>query len=164
MDNERQLKLQSFLDGELSHDETREVANWLAQDREATALLAELRNTRQAMVGFEIGVELPESREFFWSKIQRQIESLEPEEAVSASPSWFSFLRRVLVPTAAIAALILAGFLLIQGPAPYSGAETALADSGAFVYHDYDEGATLVWFSYPAEDEKSGASVPSSFE
>ena len=31
--------------------------------------------------------------------------------------------------------------------------ETALADSGAFTYHDYSAGATLVWLSYPAEDE-----------
>ncbi|PWU07990.1 MAG: hypothetical protein C5B50_30485, partial [Verrucomicrobia bacterium] len=140
MDYERQLKLQSFLDGELSEGEKREVANWLAQDKEATALLGELRNTRSAMVGFEIGLELPESREFFWSKVSRQIEALEPEPAVSSSPSWLRFLRRVLVPTAAIAALVLAAFLVTtQSPPRYSGAETALDDSGAFTYHDYDE-------------------------
>jgi len=32
-------------------------------------------------------------------------------------------------------------------------AETALADSGAFTYHDDSAGVTLVWLSYPAEKE-----------
>ena len=56
MDYDAQLKLQAFLDGELPEAEANEVANWLARDREAVALLAELRNTRKAMVGFEVGV------------------------------------------------------------------------------------------------------------
>jgi len=28
-----------------------------------------------------------------------------------------------------------------------------MADTGAFTYHDYTAQATLVWFSYPAENE-----------
>ena len=32
-------------------------------------------------------------------------------------------------------------------------AETALEDSGAFTYHDDTAGATLVWLSYPADNE-----------
>src|SRR6267378_6728212 len=80
MDYDAQLKLQAYLDGELPEAEAREVANWLARDREAAALHTELRNTRQALVGFEVGVELPESREFFWSKIRREIHRLEPAE------------------------------------------------------------------------------------
>ena len=31
--------------------------------------------------------------------------------------------------------------------------ETAAADTGALTYHDYDGGTTLVWLSYPAENE-----------
>ena len=31
--------------------------------------------------------------------------------------------------------------------------ETALADAGAFTYRDYAAGTTLVWLSYPAENE-----------
>jgi len=78
MDHEKQLKLQAFLDEELSEAEAKEVASWLAKDQEATLLLAELRNTRQSMARFEAGVRLPESREFYWSKIEREIERLEP--------------------------------------------------------------------------------------
>ena len=64
MEYDAQLKLQSYLDGELPEAEAREVANWLARDREAMALFGELRNTRQAFVGLEVGVELPESPAF----------------------------------------------------------------------------------------------------
>ena len=77
MDYNAQLKLQAFLDGELPEAEASEVANWLARDREAAALLEELRNTRSALAGFEAEVRLPESREFFWSKIEREIQRLE---------------------------------------------------------------------------------------
>ena len=80
---ETQLKLQAFLDGELPEDEARTIAARVAQDPEATDLLAELRNTRQALSLFEEGPKLPESREFYWSKIQRAIEQLEPAPAVA---------------------------------------------------------------------------------
>lgn len=152
MDYEIQLKLQAFLDGELSEAETREVSNLLARDREATELLAELRNTRQAMVGHEIGVELPESREFFWSKIQHEIERQEPAPAPAAISPLRSLLRRILAPATAVAVLGLAMFVAFR-PTGVLPAETALADANAFTYHDYAAGATLVWLSYPAEDE-----------
>ena len=74
MDYDSQLKLQAYLDGELPENEAREVAGWVAKDREAVALLSELKATRQAMADFEIGIKLPESREFYLSKIARQIQ------------------------------------------------------------------------------------------
>jgi anti-sigma factor RsiW len=164
MDYEAQLKLQGFLDGELSEAETREVANWLAQDREAVALLGELRNTRQAMVGLEIGVALPESREFFWSKIQREIERTEsaavPEPTAA---SWMATLRRFLAPATALAVLGIALIVAFK-PSGVFPMETALADPGAFTYHDYSAGATLVWLSYPAEDEEAPADEMGSVE
>ena len=52
---------------------------------------------------------------------------------------------------------VIAGVLLTRPPAVgrTSGAEieTALADSGAFTYRDYSAGTTLVWLSYPADNE-----------
>ena len=91
MSEEQQLKLQAFLDGELSENDSREVAAWLARDADATALVGELRNTRQALAGFEPALKVPESREFYWSKIQREIQHREPETvpAPGRSVSWF---------------------------------------------------------------------------
>ena len=153
MDYEGQLKLQAFLDGELSEAQAQEVSGWLVRDPEAAALLGELRNTRQAMVGQEMGIALPESREFFWSKVRREIERAPAPEAGSAFP-WASIVRRFLAPASALAVLGVA-LLLTFRPGDGLPAETALADPGAFTYHDYSAGTTLVWLSYPADNEKA---------
>jgi anti-sigma factor RsiW len=158
MDYDAQLKLQALLDGELPEAEASEVTQWLARDTEAAALRDELRNTGEALAGFEAGIQLPESREFFWSKVQREIERLKTP-AVKAAPAPLSaLLRRFLIPASAIAALLVAGVVLTRpiGPSgltPAAEIETALADSGAFTYRDYSAGTTLVWLSYPADTE-----------
>ena len=152
MDFDSQLKLQAYLDGELPEAEAREVANWLARDREAVALHTELRNTRQALVGAEIGVELPESREFFWSKIKREIQRLESSPPAPQPVPWVARLRRLLVPVAGVALLVVAGLLTLN-PAGPAASEMETSDSGAFTYRDDAAGATLVWLSYPAESE-----------
>jgi len=158
MDYKAQLKLQALLDGELPEGEASAVTKWVAEDREAAALLEELRNTRGALAGFDAEVRLPESREFFWSKIQREIQRLETPAPKPVRVSYFTLVRRFLVPASAVAVVLIAGLMLIP-PAGSTGRtiatemETALADSGAFTYRDYSAGATLVWLSYPAEDE-----------
>jgi anti-sigma factor RsiW len=158
MDHEKQLKLQAFLDEELSEADANEVASWLAKDQEATLLLAELRNTRQSMARFETGIRLPESREFYWSKIKREIERLEPAAArpEPVRTSWLAAWRKFLIPAGAMAALLIAFLVTIGPPTPPAGgveAESAYNDPGTFVYHDYDNHATLVWLSYPAEKD-----------
>ena len=158
MDYKAQLKLQAWLDGELPKAEASEVPNWVARDREAAALLEELRHTRDALSGAETAVRLPELREFFWSKIERDIQRLEAPAPKPARPSYLAILRRFLVPASAVAMVLIAGLMLLQPPGP-SGrtaptvTETAAADSGAFTYRDYSSGATLVWLSYPADNE-----------
>jgi anti-sigma factor RsiW len=156
MDYDLELKLQAWLDGELPEAEASEVAKWPARNPEATALLEELRNTREAMAGSEATRPLPESREFFWSKVQREIQRLETPAAKPASVPLSALLRRFLVPASAIALLVVASVVLTRpGPRPalVTEIETALADSGAFTYRDYSAGTTLVWLSYPADTE-----------
>jgi anti-sigma factor RsiW len=158
MDLDSQLKLQAYLDGELSEAEGRAVANWLAKDSEAVALHAELRNTRKALVGFEIGITLPESREFFWSKIEREILRQEQPQASPQSVPFFARLHRFLMPASAVAALVLAALLvngqfgLLSGSAGGEN-QSSLDDAGALTYHDYAARTTLVWLSYPAQNE-----------
>ena len=110
-------------------------------------------NTRQAMVGFEIGISLPESREFYWSKIEREILRQEPAAPVAAAGAFWSAWRKFLVPAGAVSALALAALIGFFGSSNFSSAETAIADPGAFTYHDFSTRTTLVWFSYPAENE-----------
>src|SRR5689334_12270401 len=108
MNHESQLKLQAYLDGELSAWQSRRVAAWLAQDAEARMLLAELRNTAAALPGNELEVKLPESREFYWGKIESRILTVTPEPALTERAPWavWSWLRPRLVPVCAVAALV----------------------------------------------------------
>ena len=155
MDPEVELKLQAFLDGELPEAEAREVAKTLAQDQEAVLLLAELRNIRQALVGFEKVVTLPESREFFWSKIEREISRLEAPARTVEKPSLLAGWRRFLVPAGAMAAMLTVVFIAIGPLGVGTLAQTDVAgdESGAFTYRDENAQTTLVWVSYPAENE-----------
>ena len=107
------------------------------------------------MAGFEDGIRLPESREFFWSKIQREIErQQEPAEERPTRVPWAARLRRFLMPATGLAVIaLLATVVSRDSGTSDSSAETALEDSGAFTYHDYTAGATLVWLSYPADGE-----------
>jgi anti-sigma factor RsiW len=155
IDYQDQLKLQAYLDGELPEAEAREMANRLTRDQEAVALLTELRQTRQAVAGFEDGIRLPETREFYWSKLRREIERLEgPVKAAETTTPLVVWLRRFLVPVAGLALLVIAGLMAIRGPSQEAAPiETALADPGAMIYHDYSVGATFVWLAYPADKE-----------
>jgi negative regulator of sigma E activity len=156
INDEIQLKVQAFLDGELPEKEARDIAALLARDADAKALHNELRNTRQALAGFEPAVKLPESREFYWSKIAREIERSAPEaKPVERGAPWIRF-RRFLIPAGAVAACILVAVIAgmqfgLRGTPSGASDQMTMADSGAFTYHDYDNGTTLVWMSYPAE-------------
>ena len=157
MNAELQLKLQAYFDGELAGREAQEIETALAKDAEVRALLVELRHTRGALACFEPEIKLPETREFYWSKIQREIRRQEPAqlETPAAWPWW----RRFLVPSGAFATLAIAGLLAAHQMGWLGGGlqspqiETFLADSGAMTYRDELERTTVVWFSYPVENE-----------
>ena len=158
MEYQDQLKLQSYLDGELPQTEARELDRRLAQDQEGAALMNELRQTNQALAGFEEGTRLPESREFYWSKVQREIQRQELAPAPKRGTSFLYRLRRLLVPAAGLAVIGLLALITTKETGSGAGdasVETALGDSGAFTYHDETAGATLVWLSYPADNENA---------
>ena len=173
MNLEQQLKLQAFLDGELPEREAREILAWTQRDSAAAALLAELKNTRAAMVKSEPHLSVPESREFFWSKIEREIERLEPQKNSAPRISIFASLRRFLLPASAVATVVIAGMIahfnfpnnapkaVVENvtDADTTVVETTLANSDATTYRDASEGTTLVWFSSnddsPVQNEKS---------
>jgi len=162
MNEAEQLKLQAFLDGELPEREAREILALTQRDKDAAALLAELRNTRQALTRGESQPALPESREFYWSKIQREIEQLEPRPASVPAFSFAKFLRRIFLPIGAFASLAVITWVSIgqfQKPAVVNAdsMETVLTDEDAVTYQDQQEGTTLVWLSYPASGNSESA-------
>jgi anti-sigma factor RsiW len=106
MNRDLALKYQAFVDGELSEREARGVAEAIERDPEAQALVTELRATRAALAGNEPEGTLPESREFYWSKIEREIRRCEAEPLGASRRGWMAVLagwRRFLAPMAGIA-------------------------------------------------------------
>jgi anti-sigma factor RsiW len=156
--NKLDLKLQAYLDGELSEKEARQIERDLANDSGQRELLAELRMTSAALKGLEGAIKVPESREFYWSKIERAIASQEVHQPVREKTSIAETLRRFLVPAAGFAVLAIACILglsqsgVFNSPLAFEG-ESAVADPGAMTYRDFSTKTTLVWLSYPAEKE-----------
>jgi anti-sigma factor RsiW len=157
MNLEEQLKLQALLDGELPPAEACELSAAIDRDPAAAARLAVLKQTRQSLQQAEFPRPLPESREFYWSKIERDLRRLSPPSPARSESGLFSKLRLLVLPAAAVAALIivaLAGHYYPQPVAQRTAAdadaptvEPALASTDATTYRDASEGTTLVWFS-----------------
>jgi anti-sigma factor RsiW len=158
MELETQLSIQALIDGELSDAKQREVEQLIATDAGAKALHTELSNTVGALRGGELERQLPESREFFWSKIADEIELSERREArAQARPAASVALwKRLLLPFAAAAALVLA-FTVFQNEGPQvvrpindnpgveSVADTELELPESLIFDMYQEDATVIW-------------------
>jgi len=93
------LKVQAWLDGELPDREARRMGELIAHDSEAAALAAELGCVRQAMFRQEAACPLGDSREFYWSKIQRQIQREAGVRPADGLP-WYARWRRYMGPLA----------------------------------------------------------------
>src|SRR5260221_7870771 len=104
MNQDRELRIQASLDAELSGRELAELERSLQTDDEAKALLNELRMTKSTLTANEPELKVPDTREFYWSQIKRQIESAEAAE-VAARPSLWLPWGRYFCPPARIAGL-----------------------------------------------------------
>lgn len=155
-----QLQLQAYLDGELGWLATWRVQRRLAADPEARALVARLETLKRAIVENEPERAVNESREFYWSKIARQIQHMQPQQPEPARPLQPDFWPRRLfvhaLATACVALLIGLAVVHFTGRTNYTvgmhEVVVAVADPGAITYRDHATGVTLVWFSYPAQN------------
>jgi len=150
------LKLQAHLDGELAPDEARELVSLLQRDAEARALFDELKGTRRLLAANEPEIELPESREFYWSKIRRELERLDREPPVRPPRAW-GIPRWLRLALPACAVLVLTAVMMHQtafapGPrAPLFAVgdeiETPLEELNSFTFRSESARMTVVWVS-----------------
>jgi anti-sigma factor RsiW len=155
INHETELKLQAYLDGELSPGAAKAMADLVASDPGAQALYQELRIARSLLSGNELERKLPESREFYWSKIQRQIDRVESTQAEGvtepATPRWWT---RFLAPAGVLAAL--AVFVAVALRSPEGGGtflglddsheiETPLEETSSFSFRSEAAAMTVVW-------------------
>ena len=154
MNEETQFKLQSHLDGELSSGEARDVSALLKEDVQAKALFAELQFTKTFLRGNELELKLPETREFFWNKIQGEIDrDTSPREVVKW---WKLAYVRFAGISAAGCALLMISFVAFNGQnGSYltDEVEGTGEEMGSITYHSDKEGMTVVYL-FDREAEK----------
>jgi anti-sigma factor RsiW len=153
------LTLQAYVDGELSARHAAVVEEALRQNPRAAALVEELRMTRRVLTANEPEAKLPESLDFHWSKIAREIERMPAPAA--AVWSWSAVQRwlRFAVPAGAVAALAL---LLIVQPGNRPAEEgdfftEPAAEISPLVFQSHDESMTVIWLQ---GEENSGFANP----
>jgi anti-sigma factor RsiW len=164
MKAESELNVQAYLDGELSSRQARKVTALIGADPEAKLLFEELKMAKTALAGNEMEVLLPENVEFYWSKIQREIqraESLQPKPLPAFLAAW----RRLLAPLAG-AALIM--FLTvytfrtyenIEAKPHYAVVENLSEHTGAYSFRSQSQNMFVVWV-YDRSQEANAESEP----
>jgi hypothetical protein len=149
MNHNLELKLQAWLDGELSGPEARRIGQEIAGDAEASRLVAELQALKSAMAGNEMALTIPESREFYWSKIERQIERearIPRPSTVSRPAAW----RHWLAPLTGLVGLACMLVLAVKPFAPSTTFDEISATGEgmeAVTFHDQSAGMTVVWLA-----------------
>lgn len=158
MNEETKLKLQAYLDGEISEREAREVSAQLKEDNQASALFRELQFTRAALRGNEVELKLPETREFYWSKIQREIARGSTESAPRPMVQWWKpAYVRVAGVFAAGCALLMISFVAFKGnnnSYATDEVEGTGEEMGSITYHSDKEGMTVVYL-FDRDTEKA---------
>ena len=150
MNNETQFKVQAYADGELSEREAQSLLQQLEGDAEGKALLGELQMTRMVLRGNELEIKLPETREFYWSKIQREIDRSTPASSRAAKWSWWKpIYGRVATGFAAGCALLMITFMAFNEPRRSSYAmdevEGTTDEMGSITFHSDKDGMTVVY-------------------
>jgi len=162
MELEAKLSIQALIDGELSAEKQVDIERLVKADSEAQALFKELSNTVGALKESELEHNLPETREFFWSKVSAEIEREDRQAEVAQSrPGAVAWWKKLMVPVGAAAALVVA-FTLFQPAGPDVAktnfgtntvstavtetlAETELEMPDSFIFYMFEQNATVIW-------------------
>ena len=152
MNEEMAIKLQAYLDGELAGAEKSEMEGRLARDPELKALAAELGMVTRALRESDPVVAVPDTREFYWSQVQRRIEAGEaaanrPVAAVSGG--FAAWLRRAVLPLSGVAAACLMLLVSLRpGALPvalHEDTESPLDETSAVTFRSESQKVTVVW-------------------
>jgi anti-sigma factor RsiW len=147
MNQDLELKLQALLDGELPPAEVREIRRLAATDPAAGSLLAELQAVKAVLRHNEQTVTVPETRDFYWSKIARQIEHQERTTAARPFP-WPARLRHILAALTGVAALAVALIVATRPPASqvaFNQVSVTADGYEARTFRDQPSGLTFVF-------------------
>jgi anti-sigma factor RsiW len=162
MNHELELKIQAWVDGELSDLEATRIADLVASDAEAGAIAAELGTLRTAMTGGELALTVPETREFYWNKIERGIQREATFAPSRPGDSWAARWRRFLLPLGGVAALACMFVMSVQQAQKPTFDEISATDQGmeAVTFHDQSDGMTVIWLQDSSQTSDASKSAP----
>jgi len=131
MKNEDKLRIQAWMDGELAPKEAAQIATLIEQNPEALALSEELRVVENALHFGEKSAILNDSRDFYWSQIERQIDAEEPLPEAYAGPVIVSGnLLRWVVPAGSLGAIVVLMMNFgTMNPEPYPPVPGVISDA-----------------------------------
>ena len=152
MNLDTKLKLQAYVDGELTETESREVAAWLVRDSEAQSLCEEIKGINRVLDLDELEVKVPESREFYWSKIEQDIAQSAASEIERPTVGGYAWWMRIFAPALGVALVLMTTLTLVRhsshSPSMASyplEIETPLEDTSTISFHSPSAGMTVVW-------------------
>ncbi len=145
---ETMLEIQSSVDGQLSSQRQEAVARLLSSDMEARQLHQQLTAVREVLQRHEPVIRIPETREFYWSQLERRLQAPKPAPAATGSPS--ALMWRWLAPMMGLSAVI--AVIALQ-PFTNSGARSFQLGSGSpqastvTTFSSEADGVTIHWIN-----------------
>jgi hypothetical protein len=154
MNNDLELKLQAYIDGELPADQIRTVEMLLADDPASRRLVHDLQGIRGLLKTHQSEAQLPVPGAFYWSQIQRQITA----QPVPRPNSNYLITNRLwlkwLFPVG-LTALLAIGLLRLSPSQPQriipDEMESQLKDATFFSFRSQEDGFSVVWVDTQAE-------------
>jgi anti-sigma factor RsiW len=158
MNRDTQLQVQAYLDNELSPADARNVSKLISSDVAIRELYNELKDTKDVLVQNEPEIRVPDTRDFYWSQIQRRIATAERVPIAAPSRPWWVRLLAPVAGTVALCALLLSVVNKDGQPTVVHSNLSTLpsapihtvhepADVNLFTFRSESEGVTLVWVS-----------------
>ena len=139
MNLETLLEIQAYADGELSSGRVAEIERLLVVDPRSKAQYLELVGVRDAIQEHEAQIVVPETREFFWSQIQRRIAQAEKAAAIPVRERYQRWnVLRWFAPVLALAAVLVV--VSVRQP----GVSTPIEVTTVTFHSDVD-GVTFHW-------------------
>jgi anti-sigma-K factor RskA len=160
MNDDAQLKLMAYLDGELPAEDVADIENLIKVDQEAAELVSELRWAQEAISGNELEIKVPETREFYWSKISKAIEfEAKQAERTAGSSEKLKWWNKFLLPFAGVAAVALVFTFANPSSDPTTQDDPGLVNAeDASVqldeYYDEQEQTSMIWVTTDSEEEE----------
>lgn len=140
MNQETLLEIQANVDGELAPRRRRVVDALIAADPQARAWHNELEQTAAILRAGEPQARIAESREFYWSKIQRRLIAANVRQAKDRRFAGWTLILRWLAPVAATAAVAVAVQIRHAG-AP------SVVQANSIIFSSDSDGVTIHWLN-----------------